>query len=152
MKTYGDLLKKKDARFSLHFVKKTDTNIEKYFQNTTSGINKICSLWCEIHLYGKPHDQMNQDPITFYWRYLRQNKTGTSGKEEINSLKFVIVTQWVQIPLDQSLVSRSIEKSEGKPGNRSPKPDMIENVGLVLSFENNINCGHWINSAALQED
>ncbi len=83
---------------------------------------------------------------------MRQDKPGTSGKEEINSLKFVIVTQWVQIPLDQSLVSRSIEKSEGKPGNRSPKPDVIENVGLVLSFENNINCGHWINSALLQEE
>jgi hypothetical protein len=27
--------------------------------------------------------------------YLRQDKPGTSGKEEINSLKFVIVTQWV---------------------------------------------------------
>jgi hypothetical protein len=66
-------------------------------------------------------------------------------------LKFVIVTQWVQIPLDQSLVSRSIEKSEGKPGNRSPKPDVIEDA-LVLSFENNINCGHWINSALLQEE
>jgi len=83
---------------------------------------------------------------------LRQDKPGTLGKEERNSLKFVIVTQWVQIPLDQSFVSRSIEKSEGKPGNRSPKPDMIEDAGLVLSFENNINCGHWINSALLQEE
>jgi putative DNA primase/helicase len=27
--------------------------------------------------------------------YLRQDKPGTSGKEGINSLKFVIVTQWV---------------------------------------------------------
>ncbi len=83
---------------------------------------------------------------------MRQDKPGTSGKEEINSLKFVVVTQWVQIPLDQSLVSGSIEKSEGKPGNRSPKPDVIEDVGLVLSFENNINCGHWINSTLHQEE
>ena len=90
--------------------------------------------------------------MKLYWRPLRQDKPGTSGKEEINSLKFVIVTQWVQIPFDQSLVSRSIEKSEGKPGNRSPKPDVIENVGLVLSFENNINRGHWINSVLYQEE
>jgi len=85
--------------------------------------------------------QRQHKPISVYWRPLRQDKPGTSGNEEINSLKFVIVTQWVQIPFDQSLVSRSIEKSEGKPGNRSPKPDVIENVGIVLSFENNINCG-----------
>ena len=29
-------------------------------------------------------------------------------------------------------------KSEGKPGNRSPEPDMIESVGPVLSSEKNI--------------
>ncbi len=54
----------------------------------------------------------------------------------MNSRKFVNVTQWVQVPPDQSLVSRSVEKSEGKPGNGSPEPDMIENAGPVLSFEN----------------
>jgi len=64
-------------------------------------------------------------------------KPGASGKKEIDYLKFVIVTQWVQIPFDQSLVGRSIETFEGKPGNESPKPDVIENVGPVLSFENN---------------
>jgi len=67
-------------------------------------------------------------------------------------LKFVIVTQWVEVPLDKSLVSRSIGKSEGKPGNGSPEPDVIENVGPVLSFENNINRGHWINSVLHQEE
>jgi len=41
----------------------------------------------------------------------------------------------VQVPSDQSLVSRSEEKSEGKPGNGSPEPGMIEDVGRVLSFE-----------------
>jgi hypothetical protein len=41
----------------------------------------------------------------------------------------------MQIPPDQSIVSRSVKKSEGKPGNRSPEPDMIESVGPVLSSE-----------------
>jgi len=66
---------------------------------------------------------------------LRQAKPGTSGKEEENSLKFVIVTQWVEVPLDQSIVSRSIGRSEGKPGNGSPEPDWIKNAGPVLSLE-----------------
>ena len=45
----------------------------------------------------------------------------------------------MKVPSDQSVVSRSEEKFEGKPGNGSPKPDMIEDAGRVLSFEN-----HWI--------
>jgi len=31
MKIYEDVLKKKDARVSLHFVKKIDISMEKYF-------------------------------------------------------------------------------------------------------------------------
>jgi hypothetical protein len=42
----------------------------------------------------------------------------------------------VQVPSDQSIVRRSVEKSEGKTGNGNPEPDMIENVGPVLNFEN----------------
>ena len=41
----------------------------------------------------------------------------------------------MQVPSDQSIVSGSEEKFEGKPGDGSPKPNMIENVGPVLSFE-----------------
>jgi len=41
----------------------------------------------------------------------------------------------VKVPSDQSIVSGSEEKFEGKPGNGSSKPNMIENVGPVLSFE-----------------
>ena len=51
----------------------------------------------------------------------------------------------MQVPSDQSIVSRSEETFEGKPGNGSSKPNMIENVGPVLSFENDIIRGHWIN-------
>src|ERR1700750_1395767 len=43
-------------------------------------------------------------------------------------MKLDNVTQWVrvdtaQVPPDQSLANRSEEKSAGKPGNGSPKPD-----------------------------
>jgi len=41
----------------------------------------------------------------------------------------------VKVPPDQSIVSRSEEKPEGKPGNGSPEPGMIEIAGPVLSFE-----------------
>ena len=41
----------------------------------------------------------------------------------------------MQIPSDQSTVSRSEEKSVGKPGNGNPEPDRIESVGPVLNFE-----------------
>ena len=51
----------------------------------------------------------------------------------------------MQVPSGQSIVSGSEETFEGKPGNGSPKPNMIENVGPVLSFENDIIRGHWIN-------
>jgi hypothetical protein len=50
----------------------------------------------------------------------------------------------MQVPPDQSIVSRSEEKSEGKPGNGSPEPDMIEDIGPVLSFRKIYCCGHWI--------
>ena len=38
----------------------------------------------------------------------------------------------MRVPLDQSLASRSIVKSAGKPGNGSPKPDgtRLQAVGL----------------------
>ena len=38
----------------------------------------------------------------------------------------------MKVPLDQSLASRSIVKSAGKPGNGSPKPDgtRLQAVGL----------------------
>jgi len=43
-------------------------------------------------------------------------------------MKFDNVTQWVrvgaiQVPPDQSLANKSVEKSAGKPDNGSPKPD-----------------------------
>jgi hypothetical protein len=44
-------------------------------------------------------------------------------------MKLVTVTQWVpqgilwEVPPDQRLATRSVEKSAGKPGDRSPKPD-----------------------------
>ena len=51
----------------------------------------------------------------------------------------------MQVPPGQSLVSRPEEKSEGKPGNGSPKPDMIESAGPVLNLRKYYYCGHWIN-------
>ena len=50
-------------------------------------------------------------------------------------MKLVTVTQWVKVPPDQSLASRSAEKSEGKTSNGGPKPDGIKGVGSVLSPE-----------------
>ena len=42
-------------------------------------------------------------------------------------MKFDDVTQWViayrESPPDQSLASRSVAQSAGKPGNGSPKPN-----------------------------
>ena len=55
-------------------------------------------------------------------------------------MKFDIVTQWVkaamaQVPPDQSLVSRPVVKSAGKPGNGSPKPDGARPQAVLLSPE-----------------
>ena len=41
----------------------------------------------------------------------------------------------IQFPSGQRLTIRPAEKSEGKPGNGSPKPDGIEGAGSVLSSE-----------------
>jgi hypothetical protein len=50
-------------------------------------------------------------------------------------MKLVIVTQWVKVPSDQRLATRSVVKSEGKTSNGGPKPDGIEGVGSVLNSE-----------------
>jgi hypothetical protein len=42
----------------------------------------------------------------------------------------------VKVPSEQSLASSSEAKPGGKPCKGSPKPDMSEIAGPVLSFEN----------------
>jgi hypothetical protein len=44
----------------------------------------------------------------------------------------------VKVPSDESVTGRSVAKSEGKPGNGSPKPDGVRIQAVSLSPEKGI--------------
>ena len=50
-------------------------------------------------------------------------------------MKFDIVTQWVQVPHEQSLADSSLAKSTGKTGNLKSEAGWSEFAGSVLSPE-----------------
>jgi len=63
-------------------------------------------------------------------------------------MKLVVVTQWVKVPPDQRLATRSVVKSEGKTSNGSPKPGGIKGVGSVLNSEKCMVVVHEDNPAS----
>jgi hypothetical protein len=54
------------------------------------------------------------------------------------ALKFIIITQRVKVPPDESVTGRSAAKSGGKPGNGSPEPDGVRMQAVSLSPEKGI--------------
>jgi hypothetical protein len=68
-----------------------------------------------------------------------QGKSETLGvprkREEIGCCYPMGEGRMIQFPSGQRLTTRPAVKSEGKPGNGSPKPDGIEGAGSVLSSE-----------------
>ena len=54
-------------------------------------------------------------------------------------MKLDIVTQWVQVPHEQSLANSSLAKSTGKTGNGSPK---LDGARLQALHPKGISVGH----------